>query len=179
MCEFVSWIEYNKRVYFLDDNNIQDRLEEYKKYNKDWREDIKGHGAITWFYPELVGKGKDKECASTHPKDYPKEIVEAIKEGRLTLIGHNINLLSTKGKKEYEKIEQTAWEEYEKIKQPAWEEYHKIEQTALEEYRKIKQTAWEEYEKIIQTALEEYRKIEQPAFWKVFEDVSNRLEEWR
>ena len=168
MCEFVSWIEYEGGVYFLDNATIADRLDEYKKFNKEWREDLPGHGAIQWWYPELKGKGVHKECTSSSIVGYPKEVAEAIKTGRMSLVGYNIDLLNNKG-----------IEEYRKIKQPALEEYKKIEQTAWEEYKKIKQPALEEYEKIKQTALEEYEKIKQTAFWSVFSKKCNRLKDWR
>ena len=52
MCEFISWINYNDKIYFLTDDEINTpKGQELKKYlgNKYW-EDIKGHGAIRYYY---------------------------------------------------------------------------------------------------------------------------------
>jgi len=201
MCHFVSWKEKDEQVFFLTNKDLKGRkFSEFKRENERWREDICGHGAIEWFYPELKTV-PNKECTNfSTSENFPKVIVSAIKKLELTKIGYNLELLNTEGKKEYEKIRQSAWEEYEKIEQPAlekyqkiqrsaweeyekiqrsaWEKYKKIQQPALEEYQKIKQSAWEEYEKIRQSAWEEYEKIEQPALEKYQKIQRSALEEY-
>ena len=55
MCEFVSWIEVGKDVFFLTNDDLKPRkLNAYKKYNTNWREDLPGHGALYYFYPEPI-----------------------------------------------------------------------------------------------------------------------------
>ena len=185
MCEFVSWIKNDGNIFFLTNDDLKPRkLKKYKEYNKNWREDLCGHGAIRWFYPDIIG-GSDQECVSSEITYYPKEIVQAIKDYKLTKIGYNLKLLNTTGLCEYLKIQQSAYDEYmvieqlalakylnieksalaeyEKIRQPALAEYEKIKESALAKYLNIEKSALAEYEKIRQPALDEYLKIKQPA----------------
>jgi hypothetical protein len=201
MCEFISWKEHKGRVYFLTNSDL-DTKEGKKLLKPEVKADLCGHGAIESFYPELKGKGINKECTYfSSPKKFPKEIVTAIKKGNLSKIGICLDVLNNKGKAEYEKIEQPAWAEYEKIEQsawaeykkieqPAWAEYEKIKQSARAEYEKIEQSAWTEYkkikqsaraeyDKIKQSAWAEYEKIEQPAFSEIVQQKKYRKEEWK
>jgi hypothetical protein len=201
MCEFASWKEYKGKVYFIKNSDLITK-EGKKLLKPEVIADLSGHGAIEHYYPELKGKGVNKERTNfSTPKNFPKEIVRAIKAGKLSRIGLSSQLLTAEGWAEYEKIRQQAWAEYRKIRQQAWAEYRKImqqawaeyekiRQPALAEYRKIRQQAWAEYEKIRQQAWAEYEKIEQPAwaeyekirqqaFWKIFKNLKYRAEVWR
>jgi hypothetical protein len=163
MCEDVSWIEYQNNVYFLQNSDLETK-EGQKLLLPEVKADVMGHGAIEAYYPELKDKGQHKECTDfSTPKNFPKKIVKAIKEGKRTSFGIHLDILNDNGKKVYEKIKQLALAEYEKIEQPAWAEYEKIKQLALAEYEKIKQLALAEYMKIQQSALAEYMKIQQSA----------------
>ena len=153
--------------------------------------DICGHGAIEHYYPELKGKGRNKECSDfSTPNNFPKEIVKAILKGKFVGIEIVLDILTEKGKAEYEKIQQPALAEYKKIRQPALAEYEKIQQPAWAKYEKIRQPAWAKYEKIEQSALAEYEKIQQsawaeyekirqPAFWKIAKQKKYRIAKWR
>ena len=187
MCDFISWKEYKGNVYFLQNSDLTSKIfNAYKKYNKKWRDDIYGHGAIEYFYPELKGKGVNKECEDfSKLSNFPEEIVDAVKQYKLTRIGYSIELLNNNGKNEYNKIRESAYAEYREIWESAWaeydkirEEYNKIRQTALAECNKITQTAWEEYKKIEQPAWEEYNKITQTAMWKLFKNKKYRNKAW-
>jgi hypothetical protein len=179
MCQFVSWIEHGGEVYYLKDSDLKPKkFNEYKKYNPRWYEDIMGHGAIRYFYPELK-RGKERECTNfSTPNNFPVEIVKAIKEGKLSLIGIDINLLNSKGQSEYEKIEESARAEYEKIEELAWAEYEKIKESAWAEYEKIKESTWAEYEKIEELAWAEYKKSRKTEFWKLFAQEKYRNPNW-
>ena len=193
MCQFISWKEDKKgNVFFLQNEDLKPKkLKEYQEYNPRWKEDLHGHGAIEWFYPELKGKCENKECTDfSTPNNFPKQIVKAIKDGELSKIGYNTSLLNAKGMAEYNKIEQSAWKEYNKIQQPAleeyykikrseWAEYNKIEQPELEEYNKIKKLAWAKYKKIKQQAWVEYKKIEQSALEEYYKIQQSALEEYK
>ncbi len=90
MCEFMSWIEYQGKIYFLDDNKLNTKEgRELLQYLGDRKyEDIPGHGAILHYYPELKHKGKDKECTDfSTPDNFPSKIVEAIKKGLFVNFG--------------------------------------------------------------------------------------------
>jgi Fe-S cluster biosynthesis and repair protein YggX len=163
MCQFISWKEYEGKNYFLINEDLETK-EGKKLLKEDVKDDLCGHGALTSYYPELVYKGTSHECSDfSSPYNFPKEIVKAIKQGKLSRIGICVEVLNVLGVKEYNKIKQPALAEYNKIEQSAWAEYNKIEQPALAEYNKIKQPALAEYNKIEQSAWAEYNKIKQPA----------------
>ena len=108
MCEFVSWKEYDGHVYFLQNSDLETK-EGRKLLKADVIADLCGHGAIESYYPELKGKGKNKECTDfSTPKNFPREIVKAIMTGQMSNIGYSVELLNKKGKAEYEKIQQPA-----------------------------------------------------------------------
>ena len=169
MCHFLSWVEYDNKLYYLTKRDLKGKIfNQFKKENFNWQEDIIGHGAIRYFYPEIKGFGFDRECTDFRSqKNFPNELIKAIKNGVFSGLGNSLQLLNNKGQAEYEKIEQ-----------PAWAEYKKIEQSALAEYKKIEQPALAEYEKIEQSALAEYEKIEQSAFWKIFKQKKYRSQNW-
>jgi len=125
MCEFVSWIEYNKELYFLTNADLETK--DGKKLLEPWViADICGHGAIINYYPELKDKGIHKECTDfSTPANFPKKIVNAIKKGKLSRFGICLEVLNKTGKKEYLKIEQSAYAE------SAYAEYDKIKQSAF------------------------------------------------
>ena len=160
MCDFVSWIEKDGEVLYLNDAAINSkRGRELREHlGPQFNEDVKGHGAIRWFYEMSPETGINKECTDfTSPKNFPKEVVNDIRDGKFRLIGFCLNLLT-----------KPAWAEYEKIKVPALAEYKKIKGPALAEYEKIKVQAWAEYEKIVGQA-----------FWDLFKAKKNRIKEWR
>ena len=195
MCQFCSWVEEDNKPYYLDNKAL--KTKEGKSLLKYLRDndslcDLQGHGALRRYYSEL--KGRNMECTDfSTPKNFPKEIVNSIKNMEMTNIplGDEIplGLLNSEGRAEYEKTTQLAWAEYQKIKQSAWAEYEKIRQPALAKYEKIRQSAWAEYQKteqlawaeyqkIKQSAWAEYEKIEQPALWKLFKQEEYRNKLW-
>ena len=179
MCEFISAIKDKENYFYLTKNDLKGKkFKEFKEYNPNWEEDICGHGAINFFYPEV--KGEHWECTDfRNINNLPKSIVEDIKKGMFEGIGICTEILNEKGLEEYNKIKQSAWEEYCKIERSALEEYCKIEQPAKKEYNKIEQPAKKEYRKIEQSALEEYCKIQQSAFWKIAKQKKYRKDIWK
>ena len=186
MCEFVSWKKYKENLYYLDNDKLNTKDgRDLLKYLKDNNSlyDICGHGAIEKYYPELKDKLVDNIEVTdfSSPDNFPKEISDKIKQGKFSdiiLEEYPLELLNDKGRKQYNKIKQSALEQYNKIKQPALEQYNKIKQSAWEQYNKIEQPAWEQYNKIEQSASEQYNKIKQSAFWKTFENKKYRNIKW-
>ena len=141
MCEFVSWIEFKEKNYFLTDKDLESKEGKslLKYLGNSWREDIKGHGAIRAYFNggnQELGKklqwGKEKENTDlSSPDNFPPQIVLAIKEGRMSRIGMSLDLLNDKGEKEYNKIKDQALAEYNKITDQAWAEYNKIKDQAF------------------------------------------------
>ena len=133
--------------------------------------DVKGHGAIEWYYNLEPNSGTHNECTDfSSPDNFPNPIVSALKKGVFCGIGISEQLLTGPALAKYEENKQTAWAEYEKIRQPAWAEYKEIEQPALAKYEEIKQPALAEYEKNKQPALAEYEEIEQTA-WDEYKEI--------
>jgi len=131
MCQFISWKEYKGKNYFITSSELATK-EGKKLLKSEFKADLSGHGAIEHYYPELKGKGINKECRDfSTPKNFPKDIVEAIKKGKFEGIGICKEILTKPALAEYEKIEQSALAEYEKIRQSALAEYEKIEQSAF------------------------------------------------
>ena len=133
MCQFVSTKKVGDQHFYLTKADLKKkRFAEFKKYNLRWSDDIMGHGAIEFFYPELKGKGVHWECDDfSSPRNFPDCVVEDIKKGKFEGIGICLDILNEKGKEECEKIQQPARKEYEKIQQSAWEKYEKIQQSAF------------------------------------------------
>jgi len=108
MCNFISWIEYKGENFFIDNLKLQTK-EGKKLLLPEFQADIKGHGAIRHYYPELNGKGKDRECTDfSTPDNFPKDIAQAFKKGQLSKIGICLDVLNDKGRAEYQKIRQSA-----------------------------------------------------------------------
>ena len=170
MCELVSWLKVDKNVFFLTDDDLKGRkFAEYKNYNPQWRQDIYGHGAIFYFYPELKNKGVQEECTDfSSPDNFPKEIVTAIKNCKLTKFNIAKQLLTQLARREYDMIKQSTWEEYYKIWQLNRDKYIKIRTSAQDKYNGIKELNWDEYNRV--------RLLE---FWKLFKVKKNRVKAWR
>jgi hypothetical protein len=115
MCEFISYIEYNGEIFFLDDNKLNTK-EGRELLKPDFKDDILGHGAIRHYYTELGTRGVYHECEDfSHPENFPPQIVSAIKKGLFVNFGICPQILNN----------------------PSWAEYKKIQGIALAEYKKI------------------------------------------
>lgn len=82
MCEFISWIETDKKVYFLTGEQINNTPigEALKKWSQNIEDDMKGHGAIRFYY-NFEG-GTERECTNfSTPDNFPDVIVKALKNG--------------------------------------------------------------------------------------------------
>jgi len=98
MCEFISWIEKNKDIIFLTGDDVF-RTKEGKKLQKYCgnNEDLVGHGAIRRFYNIPHNVGVNIECSNfLSPRNFPKEIVKAIKSGKMRGLGTPDGLLLKK-----------------------------------------------------------------------------------
>jgi hypothetical protein len=104
MCEFISWIEifdYNvkggKKFYYLT-NDCLNTTEGAKLLNPSVINDINGHGAIMSYYKSLNG-GLHRECEDfSKPRNFPAEIADAFKSGKMSMIGINTNAFTKEAK---------------------------------------------------------------------------------
>ena len=138
MCEYISWIEYEGKNYFITETDLQTKegRELLKQYNNNiYHKDVVGHGFIRAYYPELKRMGQNKECTDfSSPKNFPHEIVKQIKAGNMKFASI-YNLLNRPALAEYEKIQGPAWAEYEKIKGPAFWKLFKIKKNRAKEWK--------------------------------------------
>ena len=103
MCQFVSWIEYEGKEYFLTNADL-DTKEGKKLLLLDVVMDLCGHGAIRSYYPELKGKGTNHEITDfSNQRNFPKSIAKAIKDGKMIRIGNCKFVLNELGLKRYKK----------------------------------------------------------------------------
>ena len=159
MCDFISWIEFEGKNYWLTNECLltKDGKALRKFLGPKFTEDIKGHGACAEYW-NLKQNGTHKECTDfSSPDNFPAEIVRDIKAGNLSYIGYDLGLLNDKGQAEYQKV-----------KGPAWAEYLKVTGPAEAEYLKVKGQARAEYEKVYLTS-----------FWKIFKVKKNRAKGWK
>ncbi|MHA1790186.1 MAG: hypothetical protein ACTSXT_13320 [Candidatus Helarchaeota archaeon] len=53
MCNFISVVKGGEDYFYLTKDDLRGkRFAEFKKKNSAWYEDITGHGAVEFFYPE-------------------------------------------------------------------------------------------------------------------------------
>jgi hypothetical protein len=106
MCKSISWYEKDgEKPLFLDDDDLASkRGRELKEYlGTKYDEDKCGHGAVVFFYPSAKS-WKQKECTDfSTPKNFPIEIVEKIKLGKLSQFGTCDLILNKYGIIELEK----------------------------------------------------------------------------
>jgi len=115
MCDFVSWIEFGDYILFLTNLDLETKRgrELMKFLGNKFDEDIKGHGAIEWYY-ELTIKGIHRECTDfSLPGNFPSKIVNAIKSGEMSYIGvpiDRLNLLEKTARDAYNAaVKKTFW----------------------------------------------------------------------
>ena len=164
MSEFLSWIEYRDKLYYLTKAKLNSKKGKALKEYCAWDGDLVGHGAIRRYY-RLGSRGIGRECTDfSSPKNFPQEIVEAIKKGLFKGMGIPTQILTPKALAEYEKVEQSAWAEY---------------KIALAKYEKITQPAQNKYKKTKRSARDKYQQIRQSTFWKLVKNPENRVDVWK
>lgn len=173
MCRVASWVDLSsvvkngRKIYFITNNELLTlRGRKLKKYlGNRFAEDIQGHGACRYYYPELKeGVGRDKECTNfSTPDNFPPEIVAAIMAGQMTQIGFSLDLLNPLGKKKYNAIVDPvkkevsirttfAWEKCNAIIYPVWKEYDAIVNPVEKKFNAIIASARREYNAIVGSA---------------------------
>ena len=97
MCEFISWIEYKGEILFLTKNELEtNRGKALRKHlGTQLENDVKGHGAIEWYYNMEPNSGLHRECTDfSSPDNFPRPIVSALKKGAFCGIGISEQLLT-------------------------------------------------------------------------------------
>jgi hypothetical protein len=203
MCEFVSWIEKDGTVLFLTHADVYDtvRGKELQAFCKT-KQDYVGHGVIRFFFELSETSGINKECTNfSSPNNFPTEIADAIKAGKMWGFGNPQGLLGkvalAKYNKvcnparakydkvcypalaKYNKVCDAARAEYDKVCNPARAKYNKVCDAARAEYDKVCNAAWAEYSKVYNAAWAEYDKVCNAAFRTLFAIKKNREKVWQ
>ena len=202
MCEFISWIEFQGSVYFLDDTKL--RAEKGQKLlSQCTNDDIIGHGAIMEYFGLTRHQGIHKECTYfSDPKNFPEEIVEAIKMGLFRNFGICQAILTQSAQEKYNKIEQPAWENFtsELLQVPDsisesfastvnclpkggfqiyWQPDIFFELWERSATCKPMQLIWEKSTEKIESVRKTYNKIISNTFWDLVIESENRIDNWK
>ena len=111
MCEFVSWYsDLSGKVHFVTDKDLP-RLAALKVEG----EDVLGHGAIYalrgWAKDSEPAGLKQYECTDfSSPDNFPPEIADAIKSGRMTYGPADAFLLTDSAQAEYNRVCKAAFQ---------------------------------------------------------------------
>ena len=163
MSKFLSWIEHKGKLYYLTKAKLNSRKRKILREYCGWDDDLTGHGAIRWYYNLKAWAGINKECTDfSSPRNFPREIAEAIKRGLFEGMGIPLQILTPEALDKYEIAIQSAWVEYENARQSARNKRHLID-----------------YEKARQSALNKFREINQSTFWNLAKNPENRVDVWK
>ena len=141
MCEFISWVEKEGRVYFLTQDLIHNtpRGDEIQRRFPGSGEII-GHAAIRAYF-ELDESGVSKEQTDFGtPNNFPPVIVEAIKKDELRGDGFPQGLLLTNLYDDYKTKRKLIDDDYEVKRKPIYDDYetkHKLIYDDYEVKRKL------------------------------------------
>jgi len=183
MCNFVSWIKYDGVPYFLENNDFLNGPGK-ELLTDGYFEDIAGHGAILKVYPELMNKKSaiHDECESfSSPSNFPKEIVQAIKSGKLSLTGKPVEDNLPVARKEYAKLERQIEVEFRKKSSQSYD-YKDITITQARDSKKSHKMleAIDASFRILYDALCRERELKlAQAFSKIVKKKENRVRVWK
>ena len=192
MCEFVSWVEHEDKLYYLTANllNTKEGRDLKKFLGTAYAEDIKGHGAIERYFGI---KGNHHECDDfSSPKNFPKEIVEAMKAGAFRGIGipDESQVLTKKAYADYESKCAPLHADYESKLAPLHADYwskraalyadYRSKRDALDaDYRSKCNALYDDYWSKCDALYDDYRSKRDDLFWDIFMDKKNRSTAWR
>jgi hypothetical protein len=184
----MSWIEYQGKIYFLDDNKLNTKEgRELLQYLGDRKyEDIPGHGAILHYYPELKHKGKDKECTDfSTPDNFPSKIVEAIKKGLFVNFGACPQILTASALDLFLRPETgKIYAELEKARAKGKKTLAELKKTLAElkkacaELKKA-DAEWEKASDEWYNTRSEWEKADKSYFWQLARIKKNRIKLWQ
>lgn len=173
MCQFPSWVvKFNDEVdevnniYYLNNDKVKsERGKQLLNYCGGYRsEDVCGHGSIYYFFKlnRCTRSLYQQESEDALVCEIPDVIIKDIVSGKMTKVGHNLEMLNKTGRKIF----------FNKIKYYADKFDSKInEYVRLLNKKEINQ---KEYRKLWQKQKEELKINEINLFWKLFKTHANR-----
>ena len=170
MCEFISWVEHENTLYYLTANllNTKEGRALKKHLGAQYNEDIKGHGAIERYFGI---KGKHHECDDfSSPKNFPEEIVNAMKAGAFRGIG--IPDAS-------QVLTERAWADYCSKRAPLYADYQSKRDAIISDYESKRDALYADYRSKRAPLDADYRFKRDDLFWDIFMDKKNRVKAWK
>ena len=170
MCEFVSWVEHENKLYYLTANLLNTKEgRALKKYlGAKYDDDIKGHGAIERYFGI---KGKHHECTDfSSTQNFPDEIVKALQAGAFRGIGipSASQVLTKKACADYES------------KRDALDADYRFKRDALyADYESKRDALYADYRSKRAPLDADYRFKRDDLFWDIFMDKKNRVKAWK
>jgi hypothetical protein len=193
MCEFVSWKELpdGSLRYLTKHDLVTKEGRALRKYlGSKFDEDIKGHGAIAHYY-QLGKLGVNKEYSDfSSPKNFPAEIVNAIKNGDFEGIGIAEGILTRKANADYEAKRDALNADYKAKRAPLDADYeakwapldadYKAKWASLyADYEAKRAPLDADYEAKRDALYADYEAKWDALFWRIAKDPKNRRKEWR
>lgn len=198
MCEFVSWIEYQDKPWFLTNADLRTKEgRELRKHLESWfQQNVCGHGAIRHYWGIPQEKGENME----YPYDHmPAVIIDAMESGAMSLIGFSNRMLSDAGNRAHEEAMSAINGAYKNTKDAARKTHDKASRSLTKTYRAAIDASVDEdakytvckayneatisisraYHDTTDPLREAHHEIARKAFWDLFNDPLNRIEELR
>ena len=180
MCEFISWVEHEDKLYYLTANllNTKEGRDLKKFLGTAYAVDIKGHGAIEHYFGI---KGKHCECTDfSSPNNFPAEIVKAMKSGAFRGIGipDESQVLTKKAYADYkskrDSLSADYWSkcdsldaDYQSKRAPLYADYESKRDALSADYKSKRDALSADY----------WSKCDD-LFWDIFMDKKNRARAW-
>ena len=170
MCEFVSWVEHEDKLYYLTANllNTKEGRDLKKFLGTAYAEDIKGHGAIEHYFGI---NGKHHECTDfSSPNNFPAEIVKAMQAGAFRGIGiPDVSRVLTK----------KAYADYESKRAPLYADYWSKRDSLDADYWSKHAPLSADYKSKRDALSADYWSKRDDLFWDIFIDKKNRARAWK
>jgi len=181
MCEFVSWVEHEDKLYYLTANllNTKEGRDLKKFLGTAYAEDIKGHGAIEHYFGI---KGKHCECTDfSSPNNFPAEIVKAMKSGAFRGIGipDESQVLTKKAYADYLSKRDALYADYQSKRAPLDADYLSKRAPLDADYLSKRDALYADYQSKRDPIYADYQSKRADLFWDMFMDKKNRVKAWK
>ena len=170
MCEFVSWVEHENNLYYLTANllNTKEGRDLKKFLGTAYAEDITGHGAIERYFGI---KGVHRECTDfSSPKNFPAEIVKAMKSGAFRGIGiPDASQVLTK----------KAYTDYLSKRAPLYADYESKRASLYADFQSKRDALYADFKSKRDALYADFQSKRDDLFWDMFMDKKNRAKAWK
>lgn len=182
ICEFVSWIEHNGKVLFLNDARMKEKEQQMKVKYPD-KSERQGHGAIRWYYGLLDNQGVNKECTDfIKLNNFPPIITKAIKTGKMTYgtvqQGLLLDAIYAKRQPERDTIYAKRQPEQDAI-YTKWQQERDAIYTKWQPELDAINAKWQQERDALNTKWQPEWDAINAKYWKLFRNPKNRQPQWK